>query len=296
MKPILFNLYGDPLIAKTLGYEAGTLHFHTFPDGETSVVIETDIDDREIIFLATLDRPNTKILPLIFATETARALGARKIGLVAPYLSYMREDKQFQPGESITARYFSKLLSSYVDWLITIDPHLHRIHQLSEVYSIPTKVLHAAEPVTNWIKEHVKNPLVIGPDQESEQWVAGIAEKLNAPYLLLSKNRKGDRSIEVILPSIEDYRHCTPILIDDIISSGRTLIEPIRQIIDKGANAPICIGTHAVFADHAYEDLLAAGAAQVVTCNTIQHVSNGIDVGGIIAEALACHELRKEHE
>ena len=103
---------------------------------------------------------------------------------------------------------------------------------------------------------------------------------------MLSKNRKGDRSIEVELPSIETYRHCTPILIDDIISSGKTLIEPIRQLVDQKTKPPICIGTHAVFADHAYEDLLAAGAAQVVTCNTIQHISNGINLGKLIAEAL----------
>lgn len=290
MKSVLFALHAQPLLTQTLlneqTLELGELTFHTFPDGETSVVVHTDVRDKQVIFIATLDRPNTKILPLIFAIETIKALGAKRVGLIAPYLPYMREDKQFQPGESITARYFSKLLSFYIDWLITIDPHLHRIHDLREVYSVPTTVLHSTVPITQWIKEHIPQPLIIGPDQESEQWVAAIAEQAQAPYVLLSKTRHGDRTIDVHVPPIHTYQHCTPVLIDDIISSGRTLIEPIHQLVRRQTKPPVCIGTHAVFADHAYEDLLAAGAQQVVTCNTIEHVSNTINIGHLIAQTV----------
>lgn len=289
MKPILFNLYGsETLFSQLLNktqYEEGHLTLHTYPDGETSIVFNSDIKDREIIFLATLDRPNTKILPLIFSADTAKSLGATSIGLIAPYLAYMREDKQFAPGGSITSHYFSALLSQHFHWMTTIDPHLHRIHNLNEVYSIPTQVLHVVDPIANWIKQHIENPLIIGPDQESEQWVKNIADKINAPYILLSKNRKGDRDIEVSLPSFENYQKNTPVLVDDIISSGRTMIEPIKQL-KKATSCPIiCIGVHAIFADNAYQDILNAGASQIVTCNTIAHPSNTIDVSKMMATA-----------
>ncbi len=290
MNPLIFNLYGSNELYKQFSnstqYEAGKISIHTFPDGETSIVFESDVRNRELIFFATLDRPNTKILPLIFAAENAKSLGATSIGLIAPYLAYMREDKQFVPGGSITSHYFSALLSNHFSWLITVDPHLHRIHDLAEVYTMPTQVLHAIAPIADWIKQYVNNPLIIGPDQESEQWASGIANKINAPYILLNKTRKGDRHIEVTLPSLDQYQACTPILVDDIISSGRTMIEPLKQLKKISPQPPICIGVHAIFADNAYQDLLDAGASQVVTCNTVQHPSNGIDISELLVQAI----------
>lgn len=290
MIPVLFSLYDahsipQKLIEKKI-CEQGKILFHTFPDGETSVIINTHIKDRVVIFFAALDRPNNKILSLFFAAETAQALGAAQVGLITPYLPYMREDKQFHSGEGITAQYFAKMLSHHFSWLITIDPHLHRFSSLDKIYTIPTSVLHAAEPIAHWIKKHVENPLIIGPDDESEQWVANIAQKANAPYIILKKIRQGDRSIEVSLPSMTSYTHCTPILVDDIISTGQTMIEPIKHLKETTLKAPICIAVHAVFADNAYQDLLNAGASKVITCNTIDHISNDIDLSHLIMAPL----------
>lgn len=290
MNPLLFPLDSATSLTKNFlektQYEEGKMVIHTFPDDETSIRIDSDVKDRVVILLATLDRPNDKIIPLYFAAETARALGAAEVGLVAPYLAYMRQDTQFHPGEGVSAKYFAGFLSQYFDWLITIDPHLHRFHSLSDIYTISTTVLHAVGPIADWIAQQVDKPLIIGPDEESEQWVANIAQKINAPYITLKKTRNGDRSIMVMLPSLERYKNYTPVLVDDIIASGNTMIEPLKQLKLADTKSPICIGVHAVFAGSAYEDLLKAGATKVVTCNTIQHVSNGIDVSSVIAQAL----------
>ncbi|WP_164119514.1 ribose-phosphate pyrophosphokinase-like domain-containing protein, partial [Stenotrophomonas maltophilia] len=85
-----------------------------------------------------LAQPNEKILPLIFAAATARELGAARVGLVAPYLAYMRQDRRFNPGEAVTSRQMAHLVSGAFDWMVTVDPHLHRYSDLSEIYSIPT--------------------------------------------------------------------------------------------------------------------------------------------------------------
>lgn len=106
-------------------------------------------------------------MPLIFAAKTARELKAKKITLIAPYLAYMRQDKQFHQGQGITSKYFAALISHYFDNLITIDPHLHRWHSLNDIYSIPTHVLHANDAIASWIIQHVTNPVLIGPDIES---------------------------------------------------------------------------------------------------------------------------------
>src|SRR5690606_3260659 len=108
-----------------------------------------------------------KILSLMFTAQTLKELGAKKIILISPYLPYMRQDKRFEPGEAITSQLFAKFLSNCVDYLITIDPHLHRIHHLSKIYSVPVLTLHATKEIARWIKENIKFPFLIGPDSES---------------------------------------------------------------------------------------------------------------------------------
>lgn len=289
MKPILFSLDQTSLVEginRQDRYEIGKVVLRQFPDEETYVKIDSDVKDRKILLLASLDRPNDKILPLLFLAETARNLGIKEVSLVVPYLAYVRQDKQFNPGEGITSQYFASLLSRYFDWLVTIDPHLHRYHSLSEIYTIPTTVLHAAEPVAQWIRQHVDNPIIIGPDKESEQWVADIAKRVNSPFITLEKIRKGDRLVTVSLPKIEQYKECIPILLDDIISTARTMIETVKHLQALGMKPPICIAVHPLFSANAYEDLLKAGVRKIISCNTIQHITNAIDVSGVIANAL----------
>ena len=289
-KPLIFSLLrSDALAARiheALDYELGTITVHQFPDEESLITIHSDIAERHVIFIMSLDRPNTKLLPLLLAAETARELGALKITLIAPYLSYMRQDKQFASGQGITSKYFAKLLSAYFDELITFDPHLHRWHALSDIYSISTKVLHASDAIAAFIQANIKNPLLIGPDAESVQWVYDIAKKSSSPFVILEKTRKGDRAIEVSIPQIELYRQCTPVLVDDIISSGMTMLVTINHLQTLNMKPPICIGVHAIFAGDTYQTLLAAGVEKVISCNTIAHVSNAIDLSQILIQYL----------
>ncbi|MBI2791801.1 MAG: ribose-phosphate pyrophosphokinase [Gammaproteobacteria bacterium] len=290
MNTILFELYASAVdtmkICKQLGYELGEIDIRQFPDKETYIKINSDIINRQVIFVASIDKPNNKFLPLLFAAGTARELGAEKVGVIVPYLPYMRQDKQFQPGEGITSKYFASIFSQYFNWMITIDPHLHRRHSMSEIYTIPTYVLHSTTPIANWIKANVSDPIIIGPDMESEQWVAEVAKGAQAPFIVLEKTRKGDREVEVSLPKIDEYKTRTPILVDDIISTGKTMIETVKHLNHLKMKPPICIGVHAVFSGEAYSDLLNSGAEKVVTCNTIKHQSNMIDISDLVVNCL----------
>ena len=173
-----------------------------------------------------------------------------------------------------------------MDGLITIDPHLHRAHALSEIYSIPCHALQAAPLLAAWIQTHINTPLLIGPDSESAQWVAAVAATANLPCVVLEKTRYGDHEVRVSVPQVQRWLAHTPVLIDDIISTGRTMIETIAHLKHAGLPAPVCVGVHAVMAGNAHADLLAAGAADVVTCNTITHAANRIDVTRLIADAV----------
>lgn len=286
--PVLFSCFGNVRLAENIQHhiksQLGELVFHVFPDEETSIQVNTDVAERSVIFVVDLLHPNAKILPLLFAAETVRSLGATEITLICPYLPYMRQDKQFHSGESITSRYFAKLLSPYFDRLVTIDPHLHRIHHLNEIYTTNAIALHATSCIAQWIKINVPMGILIGPDEESAQWVSEIAQIIDMPFTVLKKMRHDDNHVDVSMPEIEPFQHHTPILVDDIISTAKTMIETIRHLNKLNMRPPVCIGVHALFSGTAYQDLLAAGVDRIVTCNTIEHVTNQIDVSELIIE------------
>jgi len=273
-------------IAETLGADVASLTMRQFPDEESYVRLSASCAGRDVIVVATLDRPNSKVLPLLFLVDLAHELRASRVILVAPYLAYMRQDTRFKSGEAVTSRSFAKLLSGGIDALVTVDPHLHRYEALAELYSVPAHVIHAAPLVAEWIQAEVERPLLVGPDSESGQWVADVARRASAPYVVLEKTRRGDRDVEVSVPDVERWRDHRPVLVDDIISTARTMIETVRRLKSADLPAPICVGVHAVFAGDAYRDLRAAGAERVVTTNTIAHESNQIDVSGAVADAV----------
>jgi ribose-phosphate pyrophosphokinase len=276
-------------LASLTGLELARTEIRTFPDQEVYVRIDSEVKGREVVLVGSLDKPAEKFLLIAFLSATARDLGATRVGLVAPYLAFMRQDTRFHAGEGVTSVYFARLLSSAVDWMVTVDPHLHRWSSLDAVYSIPTTVVRAAEPIAQWIRANVQRPVLIGPDAESEQWVAAVAQACEAPFAVLEKTRRGDRDVSVSR-LLQPWRDHVPVVIDDIISTGRTMVEATRQVRAAGAAPAICIGIHAVFADAVQQMLHDAGAQRVITCNTIAHSSNAICVGQVIARA-ALHQL-----
>ena len=288
MKPLLLPLPGNEAFAASLGAvldaEIAASEFHRFPDGENGVRIETNVAGRTVVLVCTLDRADEKYLPLLFTATTARELGAARVGLVAPYLGYMRQDARFRPGEAVTSQIFARDISRSIDWLVTADPHLHRWPSLSAIYNVPAMAVHAAPLISGWIDRNLKAPFLIGPDDESRQWVAGIAR--GAPFAVLSKTRRGDRSVEVVLPLGLELAGRTPVLVDDIIASGRTMIAAAEQLRHLSATPPACVGIHAVFAGDAYASLKSAGLAPIITTNTIPHETNALDVSALVAEAV----------
>jgi ribose-phosphate pyrophosphokinase len=288
--PVVFSLAdGEPhavRLIERLGAERGVAEIRRFPDGEIYVRIDSPVAGRDVVLVTSLDHPGDKFLDLAFLSATARDLGAARVGLVAPYLSFMRQDSRFRPGEGVTSVYFGGMLSRAVDWLVTVDPHLHRFASLEAVYTIPTTIARAAGAIAAWIRSEVPKAVIVGPDAESEQWVAAVAGLCDAPFVVLEKTRHGDRDVEVSTPSLEAWPDRTPVLVDDIISTARTMVEATGQIRRAGGAAPVCIGIHAVFANGAQHALVRAGAARVVTCNTIDHPTNQICVADAIADAV----------
>ena len=286
---MLFCLPGNEGLSRGLadltGLETGKLETRKFPDGEIYLRVLSDVGGRDCYIVSSLDRPDDKFLFLFFLSSQLKKTGANSVTLIAPYLSYMRQDKEFQKGECVTSEHYARMISGFVDRVVTVDPHLHRRKSMDEIYTIPVTVLHATQPVCDWIRDNLQRPVIIGPDEESRQWAETIAQSSGSEFSILTKTRKGDRDVEIHFSGSGAFENHVPVLVDDIISTGRTMIETIRQINSAGLANPVCIGVHGIFAENSWEEMQKTGA-RIVTTNSISHPSNAIDLAGLLASAI----------
>jgi len=262
------------------------LHARRFPDGE--LFLRADDPDAlrgaAVACVMATRNPDADVFAALLGAALARDLGASSVGVIAPYLPYLRQDDRFHAGEAVTARYVAELLGLRFDWIVTVDPHTHRIPSLDALFTIPAAAASAGAAIADWLARNVANPAIVGPDEESEQWVAPIATALGAPWTTLRKERRGDRDVTVTLTRPLPMRDHTPVVVDDIVSSGETIRAAVDAIAAHCACAPVVVCTHALFAPGADDAL--RGAARVVSANTVAHATNAVDVAPAIVDAV----------
>jgi ribose-phosphate pyrophosphokinase len=273
-------------LAAALGKPHGSIDVHCFPDGESRVRLPSRLPERVVIY-RSLHYPNEKLLEVMLAAESARTLGAWEVTLVAPYLCYMRQDKAFHPGEAVSQRIVGRFLAGLFDALVTVDPHLHRVHDLAEAVPVERSIsLSAAPAMGQFLAARKAQALLVGPDRESKQWVSTVAQGAGLDYVVASKTRRGDRDVEVRLPK-RDYAGLHAVLVDDLASTGRTLAGAARGLLEAGAARVDVLVTHALFVGDALETLMAAGVSQVWSSDSIPHPSNAFALAADLAGAVA---------
>lgn len=287
---IVFALPGNDAVAAQLtdllGATLGTLECRQFPDGESYLRLAHSVARKHVVLVCTLARPDSQILRLVFAADAARDLGARSVSLVAPYLAYMRQDRRFRSGEAISSRSFARLLSESFDRIVTVSPHLHRYKTLNEIYPIEAIALDASPMLAAWIAAHVERPLLVGPDSESEQWVACVARLAGAPFVVGRKTRSGDRSVSIELPSLTGFAGCKPVIVDDVVSSGETLRAAAGHLVSAGFARPVCLAVHGLQSD-ADAARLAPMSEALVTTDSIANSAARIELAPLIASTLS---------
>ncbi|MDI4632578.1 ribose-phosphate diphosphokinase [Pelomonas sp. V22] len=272
-------------LAAALAVPLAFVRVHRFPDGELRLVLPKPLPAR-VILLRGLQQPNDKLVELLVAAPAAREFGARELLLVSPYLAYMRQDMEFTPGEVVSQRHIARLLAAHFDRVLTIDPHLHRIASLDEVMPPGVGVALSAAPVLGaWIAKHVPDALLIGPDEESSQWVSEAALAGALDHAVGRKVRHGDHQVTLALPDCE-VRGRAVVLLDDMASTGRTLIGSAEQLLARGASSVDVAVTHALFNGDALPLLKAAGVRQVWSSNSVPHESNAVSVVPLLTQAL----------
>jgi ribose-phosphate pyrophosphokinase len=272
-------------VSRALGFKLAYVERHQFPDGETKLRLP-EVMPRRVVVLRSLNQPNNKLIELLLAAKTARLLGAHHLTLVAPYLAYMRQDIAFQPGEAISQRIVGNFLAELFDAVVTIDPHLHRIKTLQE--AVPTTksvVISAAPLLADFVATHRTNPVLVGPDEESAQWITLAAARHGFEHAVCNKVRHGDHDVAVSLPELV-VKGRSIVLLDDIASTGQTAAQTARLLLAAGAASVDVAVTHALFAGNAVEVLRDAGVENIWSTDCVRHSSNAVSVAPLISQAL----------
>ena len=282
-----FPEYSEPArrLAQALELDYGEVAIHRFPDGESLLRTPPELP-RSVVLCRSLHFPNDKLAELFLVAGHLREQGVERILLVAPYLCYMRQDKAFHPGEVVSQRILGRQLAALVDGLFTVDAHLHRVHRLEQAVPVsPAVNLTATEPMARFLEQEMQRPMLIGPDEESEQWVAAIARHEGLDYRVARKTRRGDREVEIRLPP-GDYADRHLVLVDDVASTGRTLEMTARALTPHRPASISVLVTHALFVGDALRRLSDAGVKQVWSCDAIPHPSNRIRLAPLLAESI----------
>jgi ribose-phosphate pyrophosphokinase len=274
-------------VAMALGQKPGKLEIRRFPDGEKYLRVLEDVKDHDIVIVQSIHHaPDELLFEYLLLVDALKDLGAKRIVSFIPYFAYARQDERFHPGEALSFKTVSKLMQSVgTDEIFTIDMHRHRVLKSSEVFRIPSHNLSAMPILAEYVGKTLTldKPLVIGPDAEAEQWAKLAAEKLGADYDVFEKKRVGDENVQV-RPRRENAKDRDVLIVDDIISTGGTIVEALKILFSQGARRVNVACTHPILAGGALAKIYEAGAQNVIGTDTIPSPISYVSVAPLIAE------------
>jgi ribose-phosphate pyrophosphokinase len=278
---------GDGLaraLAKELKARHVAIEQRVFPDGEILPRLTAKPRGTVILALskARTESVNDYLLKFLLLANKLREVRGRLIG-VLPYLPYARQDKAFRPGEPISSKYIAKLLSANLDHFITVSAHEHR-QTVKELFKIPAENISGFRPLARAFM--IRRPYVVGPDIESLKYIREFASVLGCDFTCFRKARDiRTGEVRISAPAI-DLAGRNVIIADDIVSSGRTLVQAAAIARRAGAKSIYFAFVHAVLAPGALARLRAAKPAKIVATSTIESPVSKVDISGEIADYL----------
>lgn len=270
-------------LAKALGAPLSLIEVHEFPDGE--VLPTVNVSAHTVALYRSLDRPNAKIMPLLLAADALRRNGVERIELVCPYLPYLRQDVVFARGQPLSRDVICQLLGRTFDRVITVDAHLHRTPDLAKAMGAPANNLSAAGVLGDALGGG-ELPVIVGPDRESRPWASRLANRLGGECITFTKSREGDRKVRFRAPDLSALEGRRVIIVDDVASSGVTLLGVVDALNVAGARTIEVAVVHALFAEAVEERLRAAGVSRIVSTDSVAHRTNGASLADLLTQAL----------
>jgi ribose-phosphate pyrophosphokinase len=255
-------------IAQVLGIPLGRALVGTFRDGEVRIRIEENVRGADVFILQSLCPPiHHHIWELLLMLDAVKRASARRITAVVPYYAYARQERKTAGREPISARVLANvIMAAGADRLLTMDLHAPAIEGF---FDIPVDHLRAVKLLAEHFRElGLRDAVVVSPDVGGVARANDFRQRLNLPLAIIAKHRPCPDRAEVV-EMVGDVRGRPAILLDDMISTGSTMIEAARVLRERGATAVYACATHGVFAAGALEAMASAPVERWVVTNTV---------------------------
>ncbi len=279
-------------IAAQLNQSLGRALVGTFRNGETRVHLDENVRGTDVFVIQSLTQPvDHMLMELLIMIDALRRASASRITAVVPYYGYAKQEKKTSGREPISAKLVANLLvTAGADRLLTMDLHAPAIEGFCD---IPVDHLQAGPVLVEYFRQKaLTNIVAVSPDAGGVGRANKFGERLGAGLAIISKQRPAPDVAEAI-EMVGDVAGKTAIIVDDMISTGGTLVETAKLLRKRGAKRIFATATHGIFAAPAREQIATAPLVEVVVTDTIQprmeigaaHITV-ISVGALFAEAI----------
>jgi ribose-phosphate pyrophosphokinase len=255
-------------IAETLELPLGKIKVSRFKSGEVYVHYEETIRNCDVYLIQSLSHPiNDYFVELLVMIDAAKRASARTINVVLPYYGYARQERKAAPREPISAKMVADVLTTVgANRVITIDLHAPAIQGF---FNIPVDHLTALDLISEHLcRLKLDNPVVVSPDAGRASTAETLANQLNAPFAIMIKKRPHHNE-SVITHVIGEVEGCTPIIIEDMIDTGNTIINVVESLKERGSNDVYVCATHPLFSSNAMQRLDHPNIREVVVTDSI---------------------------
>jgi ribose-phosphate pyrophosphokinase len=270
-------------IARKMGEPLCPLETRKFPDGERYIRISGKLEDRVTVVQSTGYPQDENLMELFLILKTLQKMNVENIRVVIPYFGYGRQERSFNPGEAISASVIADLIEfSGVSEVFCINLHEESICNL---FKVPAHNLSAMPAIAEYLKRCMDKPLLLAPDHGAINFAMEIADILGCDCDHLEKKRISPELVETKTKNL-DVKGREVVIIDDIISTGGTIVNAIKMLKENGASR-ITVGcVHPVLVDDALLKIFAAGADEVIGTDTLKSEVSVVSVAGLVADAL----------
>ncbi len=283
-------------IAERLGVGLVDAGLKTFTDGEVYCRYEESIRGADMFIVQSICGSehegltvNDALMELLLMVHAAKHASAHRIIAVTPWYGYSRQDKKSAPREPITARLVAEILETAgIDRLVTMDLHAG---QVQGFFSKPVDHMTAMPILTQYVQDNLggEDLVIIAPDAGRVKLVRKFAQKVNAPYALMEKERPAQQVAEIGYV-IGDVKGKTALIVDDIIDTGGTLSAAAQTVLDEGAKKVYAVATHGIFSGRAFEILTASPLAGIVVTDTVPLADGAPD----LIRQLTCADILED--
>ena len=256
-----------------------------FPDGESKITFSS-IPKKSIILVVQSTYPpvDTNLLQTLAIISQARKASS-KIYAIIPYMGYARQDRQFLSGEVVTMSIVAKMLQAVgAKKVIVVD--IHSKTALNH-FKIPTVNVSAIPELAKYFKKlKIKKPLVVSPDTGGSSRAKKFASLLNTDFITLKKSRNRNTGKVQIQSSKVDVHGRDLIVIDDIISTGGSIIKATQFLKKQKCKRVFVACTHGLFVGDAERKIKKAGVSKIISTNTVPRSTSKVDMAGVIAKSI----------